>query len=64
MSGLDDRGLRILQNGFVRTRNKSGELIKPKFDTKTSYPIPNKSDETDNSPDNSKNRGLGAYWYW
>ena len=54
MSGLDDRGLRILQNGFVRTRNKSGELIKPKFDTKTSYPIPNKSDETDNSPDNSK----------
>ena len=64
MSLLDDRSVIILENGFIRTRDKSGKLLKPSFDTKTSYPIPNKSDETDNSPDNSKTRGLGAYWYW
>ena len=51
MSLLDDRTLIILDNGFVRTRDKNGELIEPKFDTKTVYPIPKESGDSDKSSD-------------
>ena len=64
MSLLDDRSVIILENGFVRTRFKTRDSADPTFKTKINYPRPNKSDETDNSPDNSQNRRLGAYWYW
>ena len=63
MSLLDDRSIIILGNGIVRTRDRSGKLLKPTYKYKD-YPRPNKSDDSKNSPDNSKTRGLGAYWYW
>ena len=53
MSLLDDRSIIILENGIVRTRDKSGNLLKPTF-TYKDYPIPNKSGDSKNSADNSK----------
>ena len=64
MSLLDDRSFRIIGNGGVRTRFKTRNSADPTFKTKINYPRPIKSDETEKSPDNSKTRGLGAYWYW
>ena len=64
MSLLDDRSVIILENGFIRTRFKTRDSAEPTFKTKINYPRPIKSDETEKSPDNSKTRGLGAYWYW
>ena len=63
MSLLDDRTLIILDNGFVRTSDKNGELIEPKFYTKTVYPIPRESGDTVKSTDepttNSKGKLAG-----
>ena len=63
MSLLDDRSIIILEKGIVRTRDRSGKLLKPTYKYE-SFPRPNKSGDSKNLPDNSKNRGLGAYWYW
>ena len=63
MSLLDDRSIIILGNGFVRTRFKTRDSAEPTFKYRD-YPRPNKSGDSDNTPDNSKNRGSGAYWYW
>ena len=63
MSLLDDPSFRIIGNGGVRTRFKTRDSAEPTYKYEN-FPRPNKSGDSKNLPDNSKNRGLGAYWYW
>lgn len=53
MSQPEVPGIIFYDNGFVRTHYKSGKLIKPTFKYE-SFPIPNKSDDRENSSDKSK----------
>ena len=53
MSIFNDPGYQRLERGGVRTRFKTRDSADPTF-TYKDYPIPNKSGDSKNSPDNSK----------
>ena len=53
MTLLDDPNLIILDNGYVRTRDRNGNPFKATYKYKN-YPIPSKSGDSDKSSDKSK----------
>ena len=63
MSILNDPGYQRLERGGVRTKFKTRDSVRPTYKHE-SFPRPNKLGNSKNSSDNSKKRGLGAYWYW